>query len=130
MIVGSGAEGETAVRYFLGTVNAEACQMLGFVDDDEFKRSKLSHGYPVLGTLSDLARVYRARGFEELLVAEGWLSPDKLQQVIAFAECAALVVRVFDEHRPTGIGCNRNQGRVRQLTAVEPIKASLPISRT
>lgn len=95
LIVGAGAEGEAAARYFLRTPIGETCQMLGFLDDDEFKRGKLIHGYPVLGSLNDLGLVYRKRGFEELLVAERSLSPEDLQQVIGFAERAALMVRRF-----------------------------------
>ena len=40
------------------------------IDDDTFKRGKLFHGHPVLGTISDLEEIFLRTSFDEILIAQ------------------------------------------------------------
>jgi FlaA1/EpsC-like NDP-sugar epimerase len=68
LIVGAGELAEAAARY-LTTHRSRRFKLIGFVDDDSFTLGKLVHGRRVLGTLTDLERIYQTRQFSQVLVA-------------------------------------------------------------
>lgn len=84
MVVGAGTVGEAAATYLLSG-NGHSLRVVGFVDDDGFKRGKLVHGQRVLGSTSDLEEVYRTVPFDQLLIASDEVSDACVAELRAFA---------------------------------------------
>jgi UDP-N-acetylmuramyl pentapeptide phosphotransferase/UDP-N-acetylglucosamine-1-phosphate transferase len=94
VIVGADARGETAVQH-LFTRSAGGSELLGLIDDDHFKRGKLFHGYPVLGSINELGEIFARVRFDEILVAQEWLAPAKLAELQTFATQHNVSLRKF-----------------------------------
>ncbi len=97
MVVGAGTVGEAAASYLLSQ-NGHSLRVVGFVDDDGFKRGKLVHGQRVLGATSDLEEIYRAVPFDQLLIASDDVSGARIAELQAFARPRSIVVRRFLIH--------------------------------
>ena len=69
--------------------------MLGFVNDDTFKRGKLIHGYKVLGSIDDLGRIYQECAFDAVLIAAEALAEERLELVRSFVRSHNLQLRQF-----------------------------------
>ena len=69
--------------------------MLGFVDDDTFKRGKLIHGYRVLGSIDELGRIYQECAFDSVLIAAEALAEERLELVRSFVRSRDLQLRRF-----------------------------------
>ena len=74
--------------------------LLGFVDDDAFKHGKLVAGYPVLGSLDDLDRIYWDTPFNQILIAAEHLHDQRLDLVWNFASRHNVAVRQFSLAAP------------------------------
>jgi FlaA1/EpsC-like NDP-sugar epimerase len=94
LIVGAGELAEAAARY-LTTHRSRRFKLIGFVDDDSFTLGKLVHGRRVLGTLTDLDRIYQTRGFSQVLVAAETVPGDRMERLRQFAGRHQLSVRRF-----------------------------------
>jgi UDP-GlcNAc:undecaprenyl-phosphate GlcNAc-1-phosphate transferase len=94
LIVGAGELAETAARY-LTSQRSRRFRLIGFVDDDHFTLGKLVHGRRVLGTLSDLDRIYATRQFSQVLVAAETIPGDRMEQLWKFAGAHQVGVRRF-----------------------------------
>jgi FlaA1/EpsC-like NDP-sugar epimerase len=68
LVVGAGDAGELVVREM--QKNAQLMQVpVCFVDDDTGKQRKQIHGVPVLGTISELARLVTLKRIDEVIIA-------------------------------------------------------------
>ncbi|HUY27877.1 MAG TPA: hypothetical protein VMV27_10700 [Candidatus Binataceae bacterium] len=94
LVVGA-SEKAAAAADFVFTSLGQSARMIGFVDDDAFKRGKVMHGHRVLGSLDDLERIYAIAPFQELLLADDGLPDARLGQLSAFAERHAISLRRF-----------------------------------
>lgn len=93
VVAGAGDVAETAARLF--ERGAAGARLVGFVDDDRFKRGKVIHGYPVLGAVSELERIFSEVPFDEILLAQDKLSDLQLRSIRRFAESHRLRLRRF-----------------------------------
>jgi UDP-GlcNAc:undecaprenyl-phosphate/decaprenyl-phosphate GlcNAc-1-phosphate transferase len=83
LIVGAGRTGDAAVRD-ITTRTEHSARIIGFVDDDMFKHGKLIEGLPVLGTIENLAKIYSAHKFDEIVIAANRIDEFRLNIVRAF----------------------------------------------
>ncbi|HEY6394661.1 MAG TPA: hypothetical protein VIX12_04530 [Candidatus Binataceae bacterium] len=93
LIVGAGETGSAAAN-FISTGHHRSHRVVGFIDDDLFKKGKLVEGEEVLGTPDDLEQIYLARPFTEVLIA-GALSPERSALLALFAKKHQIPVRRF-----------------------------------
>jgi UDP-GlcNAc:undecaprenyl-phosphate/decaprenyl-phosphate GlcNAc-1-phosphate transferase len=94
VIVGADARGAAAVQHLHSTTGGGA-QLLGVVDEDNFKHGKLFHGYPVLGSLDDLDEIMARTPFDEIVIAQETLSPLQLAALESFAASHQITLRRF-----------------------------------
>jgi UDP-GlcNAc:undecaprenyl-phosphate/decaprenyl-phosphate GlcNAc-1-phosphate transferase len=94
VIVGADARGQAAVMHLFNARNSSA-GLIGVIDDDSFKRGKLFHGYPVLGSISDLEQIYLRTAFDEILIAKDDLRASQLNSLRSFAAARGLNLRQF-----------------------------------
>ncbi|HUA36467.1 MAG TPA: hypothetical protein VMA09_22870 [Candidatus Binataceae bacterium] len=94
VIIGADAHGEAAVNH-LFTTTAAGIELLGIVDDDDFKRGKLFHGYPVLGSIEELGKIFDRTRFNEILIAQEPLAATQLSALQSFAASHQVSLRKF-----------------------------------
>jgi UDP-GlcNAc:undecaprenyl-phosphate/decaprenyl-phosphate GlcNAc-1-phosphate transferase len=94
VIVGADARGQAAVSHLFSMTTVRT-ELLGIVDDDDFKRGKLFHGYPVLGSIQELAEIFDRTAFNEILIAQEQLAADQLIALQAFAISHQVSLRRF-----------------------------------
>ena len=94
VIVGADARGAAAVLH-LHSTNGASAELLGLLDDDTFKHGKLFHGYPVLGSLEDLADIMMRTPFDEIVIAQETLSAAQIAALESFAASNGIVLRRF-----------------------------------
>jgi UDP-GlcNAc:undecaprenyl-phosphate/decaprenyl-phosphate GlcNAc-1-phosphate transferase len=93
LVIGAGEEGAAAAN-FIASHRDRGVRLIGFVDEDGFKRGKLVHGQRVLGVLDDLGRIHDATPFQQVMVAAE-LSGAQRERLSAFAEPRGIAVRRF-----------------------------------
>jgi FlaA1/EpsC-like NDP-sugar epimerase len=81
LVVGAGTIADSAARELM----YERLSLVGFLDNDVFKHSKLVRGHPVLGAIPDIGRVYRETGFNEILIAQDQTADTDLKTLQSFA---------------------------------------------
>ncbi len=84
LVIGAGSAGESAARNLLRD-RVNQFSLVGFLDDDVFKHRMLVRGYRVLGGITDLDRVFRETGFNEILIAQDETAAEDLMTLQAFA---------------------------------------------
>jgi len=84
LVIGAGSAGESAARNLLRD-GVNQFSLVGFLDDDVFKHRMLVRGYRVLGGITDLDRVFRETGFNEILIAQDETAAEDLVTLQAFA---------------------------------------------
>jgi FlaA1/EpsC-like NDP-sugar epimerase len=99
VIVGADARGQAAVMHLFNARSSGAgnsgSNLIGVIDDDSFKRGKLFHGYPVLGSISALGEIFERTAFDEILIAQDDLRGAQLDSLRAFAIARGLDLRQF-----------------------------------
>jgi len=94
VIVGADAHGEAAVNHLFATT-AGGIELLGIVDDDDFKHGKLFHGYPVLGSIRELGQIFDRTRFNAILIAQERLEAAQLSALQLFAASHQVSLRKF-----------------------------------
>ena len=84
LVVGAGSAGESVARNLMRD-GVPQLSLVGFLDDDLFKHRMLVRGYRVLGGISDLDRVFRETGFNEILIAQDETAAQDLVTLQTFA---------------------------------------------
>jgi UDP-GlcNAc:undecaprenyl-phosphate GlcNAc-1-phosphate transferase len=99
VIVGADARGQAAVMHLFNTRNSGAgnsgSDLVGVIDDDSFKRGKLFHGYPVLGSICAIGEIFERTAFDEILIAQEDLRGAQLDSLRSFAIARGLDLRQF-----------------------------------
>jgi UDP-GlcNAc:undecaprenyl-phosphate/decaprenyl-phosphate GlcNAc-1-phosphate transferase len=99
VIVGADARGQAAVMHLFNARTSGAGNsgsgLMGVIDDDTFKRGKLFHGYPVLGSISELEEIFARTAFDEILIAQKDLHGAQLDSLKSFADARGLDLRRF-----------------------------------
>jgi UDP-GlcNAc:undecaprenyl-phosphate GlcNAc-1-phosphate transferase len=99
VIVGADARGQAAVMHLFNARNSgsgnSGSGLIGVIDDDTFKRGKLFHGYPVLGTISDLEEIFARTAFDEILITQDDLRGAQLDSLKSFTTARGLNLRQF-----------------------------------
>jgi len=95
IVVGADSSGEAALWHLFSDRGNHRIRMLGFVDDDTFKRGKLIHGYKVLGSIDELGRIYQECAFDAVLIAAEALAEERLELVRSFVRSHNLRLRRF-----------------------------------
>jgi UDP-GlcNAc:undecaprenyl-phosphate GlcNAc-1-phosphate transferase len=128
LIVGAGTSAAIAARWVFSGQYRNV-KLIGFVDDDAFKRGKLVHGHRVLGSLDDLELVLRKRPFNQIMLAAESLGEERLALIRQFADTHQITVSRFSmqisevEAARGGLPASRN-GEVSR-----PGKESMPVGR-
>jgi UDP-GlcNAc:undecaprenyl-phosphate GlcNAc-1-phosphate transferase len=84
LVVGAGWAGDSAARELLRD-GRQRLSLVGFLDDDVFKHSKMVRGHRVLGAVGDIARVHLQTGFNEILIAQDETVDSDVEKLQAFA---------------------------------------------
>ena len=95
VVVGAGTGGEAALGHLFSDRINQRIRMVGFVDDDTFKRGKLLRGYKVLGAIDELSRIFGVSPFDTILIATDGLTEERLELVKSFARIQNLRLRRF-----------------------------------
>ena len=81
LIVGAGSSGDQLFREI--RTNPEInLSVVGFMDDDPFKRKKIMHGVPVLGTIQDLPNFVNKENVSKVFIAIPGLSGQDIRKII------------------------------------------------
>jgi FlaA1/EpsC-like NDP-sugar epimerase len=128
LVVGAGEAGQQLVHQMQRTGTGYA--PVGFVDDDPLKGGTLVHGVEVLGRVEDVARVARARGAEEVVIAIPSATPGELRRIVGACEATDLPLKLLPGIEDVIRG-DADLGLVRevQLTDLlgrDPISLELP----
>lgn len=94
LVVGAGSAGDSAARELMRD-SRQRSSLVGFLDNDIFKHSKLVRGHRVLGGIGDIAKVYRQTAFNEILIAQDEPADSDLQSLQAFAADHDLAINQF-----------------------------------
>jgi len=94
LIAGAGLEGSTIYRN-IKNLNGFNASVIGFIDEDVFKRGKRVHGCPVFGGVADLPRIHSHFGLDGIIIAPGALSAQRLSELLAFAQDHRVRVEEF-----------------------------------
>ncbi len=89
LIAGAGDGGELALREIRNNP-AFKYQVMGFVDDDPFKRNRRIHGVAVLGSIDEIAALAKKTGAEEVIIAIRSSSEETVTRIIGICERAGL----------------------------------------
>jgi len=92
LIAGAGSAGAMIVRELLGNPHL-GLNPVGFLDDDRSKLGNRLHNLPVLGSLSDLARVADARQVQELIIAMPKAAGAVIRELVEGAALAGIKTR-------------------------------------
>jgi UDP-GlcNAc:undecaprenyl-phosphate/decaprenyl-phosphate GlcNAc-1-phosphate transferase len=68
-----------------GRSRAAREEVVGFLDDDPFKRGKLIHGYRVFGPLESIETTYQRVNFHEVVIASSSIAEEQLNKLRRFA---------------------------------------------
>ena len=93
LIIGAGDMG-LALAFQIRESNSQY-EVLGFLDDDPYKRGKLIRGLPVLGGIDDLPTIALRVRAEQVIVAIPSIHPDRLRHVLAMSKSAELPIRIL-----------------------------------
>jgi len=94
LVVGAGSIGDSAARELLRD-GSERLSLVGFLDDDVFKRHMLVRGRRVLGGIPDIARVYRETSFNEILIADDETTAIDVKALQSFATDHDVVIHRY-----------------------------------
>lgn len=94
LVYGTGHEGSMLLREIQSTKD-HALIVVGFIDEDPHKRRKRFNGYPILGTSADAEEVIRKTKTQEVIIAAGNVSQDRLRQLGQYCAQNGIALRRF-----------------------------------
>jgi len=94
LIAGAGDGGELALREIRNNP-ALKYHIVGFIDDDPFKRNRRIHGVSVLGGVEEIARISKQTGAEEVIIAMRSASEETLKRIAELCERSSLAWETF-----------------------------------
>ncbi len=94
LIAGAGDGGELALREIRNNP-ALKYRIVGFIDDDPFKRNRNIHGVAVLGSVAEIGEVAKKTGAEEVIIAIPSASEETLQRIAGICGQSSLKSGTF-----------------------------------
>jgi UDP-GlcNAc:undecaprenyl-phosphate GlcNAc-1-phosphate transferase len=89
LIAGAGDGGELALREIRNNP-AFKYQVVGFIDDDPFKRNRRIHGVSVLGSIAEIDAISKKTGAEDVIIAIRSASEETVKRIVERCERSAL----------------------------------------
>jgi UDP-GlcNAc:undecaprenyl-phosphate/decaprenyl-phosphate GlcNAc-1-phosphate transferase len=120
LVIGAGPIAESAVQEILRDGGLQS-NLIGFVDDDTFKHRMFVGGFPVLGPICDIDRLYRQTGFNEILIAQSDTADEDLAAIQSFAGSHDVTLRRYQiriDPVPVAIPQNRKGAELERLRTV------------
>jgi UDP-GlcNAc:undecaprenyl-phosphate GlcNAc-1-phosphate transferase len=96
LVVGAGRTGAALVRHLSSSRPGGHEQVVGFLDDDPFKRGKLIHGYRVLGPLDSIWTIYERMPFDKVIIAAAGVPDSRLNRLRQFATENGIILTSFE----------------------------------
>ena len=96
LVVGAGQAGVAFIHHFDSHGRGVHEEVVGFLDDDPFKRGKFIHGYRVLGPLESIEDIYRRLRFDEIIVAASSIPEPRLNKLRMFAKQNGVMLMNFE----------------------------------
>jgi FlaA1/EpsC-like NDP-sugar epimerase len=100
----------------ISSVWQQRSRVVGFADDDPFKRSMIIKGHRVLGTLDELERILQNAPFNRILIAARSIEALRRERLEAFASSRGIEIERFE----SGLSANGNLQDARLVAAAEP----------
>jgi UDP-GlcNAc:undecaprenyl-phosphate GlcNAc-1-phosphate transferase len=94
LIAGAGDGGELALREIRNNP-ALKYNIVGFIDDDPFKRKRRIHGVAVLGCVEEIEQISKQTGAEEVIIAIRSASEATLKRIAEICERSCLTCETF-----------------------------------
>jgi FlaA1/EpsC-like NDP-sugar epimerase len=69
--------------------------VVGFIDDDPFKRNRRIHGVSVLGSIAEIDAISKKTGAEEVIIAIRSASEETVKRIVERCERSALKWETF-----------------------------------
>ena len=95
LIFGAGRTGAAMIGYMRSRRGRALEQVVGFLDDDPFKRGKVIHGSQVFGPLESLERIYQRVRFNEVIIAASSIPEARLGYLRLFAQRNGIMLSTF-----------------------------------
>lgn len=89
LLIGAGDAGEKLLREILDSQRLRY-EVVGFVDDDDYKIGQSIHGVSVLGKISDVGKVARKKDVDELIIAVPSVSGREMRRIVNECERTGL----------------------------------------
>jgi UDP-GlcNAc:undecaprenyl-phosphate GlcNAc-1-phosphate transferase len=94
LIAGAGDGGELVLREIRNNP-AFKYHVVGFIDDDPFKRHRRIHGVSVLGSIAEIDAISKKTGAEEVIIAIRSASEETVKRIVEMCERSALKWETF-----------------------------------
>jgi UDP-GlcNAc:undecaprenyl-phosphate GlcNAc-1-phosphate transferase len=94
LIAGAGDGGELVLREIRNNP-AFKYHVVGFIDDDPFKRHRKIHGVSVLGSIAEIDALSKKTGAEEVIIAIRSASEETVKRIVEMCERSALKWETF-----------------------------------
>jgi UDP-GlcNAc:undecaprenyl-phosphate GlcNAc-1-phosphate transferase len=104
LIYGVGKGGVYALNEFLNNPNLNL-KPVGFIDDDLRNQGKQVNGYPVLGTIDSIEKIFEKNSISEVIVTSDHIPKEKLDRLSLICSSHQISLRRFQtrlEEIPTG----------------------------
>ena len=85
ILVGAGDAGEMTFREIMDNPSLKS-RVVAFVDDDPAKKGRLIHGVPVRGAVSDLPRLVRQLGVQEIFITAPSATGTQMRRIVEICE--------------------------------------------
>jgi UDP-GlcNAc:undecaprenyl-phosphate GlcNAc-1-phosphate transferase len=94
LIYGVGKGGVYALNEFLNNPNLNL-KPVGFIDDDLRNQGKQVNGYPVLGTIDSIERIFEKNSISEVIVTSDHIPKEKLDRLSLICSSHQILLRRF-----------------------------------
>ena len=94
LIIGAGAAGEKILREIMENYQLRY-KVIGFIDDDPFKRGKSIHGIQVLGKVDNLEKSLEDEEAQEILIAVPSATGDQLRRIVETCQCCGVSYKIL-----------------------------------
>jgi UDP-GlcNAc:undecaprenyl-phosphate GlcNAc-1-phosphate transferase len=78
-----------------------ALKPVGFIDDDLRNQGKRVNGYPVLGTLDSVEKIFDQNSISEMIVTSDHIPEEKLERLSQICFSRQISLRRFQTHLET-----------------------------
>jgi len=95
LIYGAGDRGSTVLREIRKNGNY-AFSPAGFMDDSPEKKGMQMQGLPILGSIEDLAEIFRENNISEIIVSTTKIGKDKIKRLTEFGKQKGIVIRQYE----------------------------------